>query len=112
MNPPAQLVTIAHTLRTRGEFNDALNASVQAIYADPTDPSAWYLRALVLADLGELDQALRSCERALVLDPGHLPARSTRAALLARLAAPEACTTTATASGHNAHRATTVPTAL
>jgi Flp pilus assembly protein TadD len=110
MSPSAPVLSSAHTLRTRGQLEDALSASVQAIHANATDPSAWYLRALVLADLGEVKQALLSCERALVLDPAHQPSQTIRLALLKRLEAPQAL-----AKGHPAssqHRATTTPTAV
>jgi tetratricopeptide (TPR) repeat protein len=111
MSPSAPLLSRAHALRTQGHLKDALSASVQAIHANPTDPSAWYLRALVLADLGEVKQALLSCERALVLDPEHQPSQTIRLALLARLEAPEALTQGHPASGHQPNRPT-VPTAL
>lgn len=113
MSPSAPLLSRAHALRTQGHLKDALSASVQAIHANPTDPSAWYLRARVLADLGEIEQALLSCERALVLDPAHQPSQTLRLALQARPTAVSAHE--ALAQGHpasNHRRATTVPTAL
>lgn len=81
MNPSAQLLTQAQVLKTSGDMLAALGATVEAIHADPRNPVAWHLRALVLVDLGELDQAALSCERALVLEPNHRPALATAQAL-------------------------------
>jgi tetratricopeptide (TPR) repeat protein len=58
-------------LRTKKDFQGALNAFTKAIQIDPNFSDAWRLRGLVYRDLSQMKEATADIERA-IQKPGTL----------------------------------------
>jgi serine/threonine-protein kinase len=69
------LVFLAHHLRQRGDWAEALAAANRAIEINPNYAQPYYYRGLVLRDEKDLPRAVAAFQRAIDLDPGHYLAR-------------------------------------
>ena len=81
----APAVHDAYVQIIRGNFEEALRLSDEAIAQNPTDADAHVARSLALASLGDNEAALASADMALTLDPASGAAYFARGTALLRM---------------------------
>jgi tetratricopeptide (TPR) repeat protein len=86
---PQILALRAQLLNDLGRFDEALEAAVQAITADPAQRDAWFAQGFALYMLERWPEAERTLDTLVELEPGYPNAAWLRAGLLARLHDPQ-----------------------
>jgi tetratricopeptide (TPR) repeat protein len=81
----APLVHDAYVQIIRGNFEEALKLSNEAIAKYPADPDAYVARSLALASLGDNEGALADAEHAIELDPASGAAYFAKGTALLRM---------------------------
>jgi tetratricopeptide (TPR) repeat protein len=78
-----EMTAIGAAFERRGDHQEALRATDEAIRINPKNPGAWHNRGLSLLGLGRREEAMSSLNEALRLDPDLGPAWQMRGAILA-----------------------------
>ena len=75
-NEVVGLLRKGRSYASRTRYKEAITYYEKALSLDPTNPEAWYLRAVVFIETGRNTEALADCEHAIMLNQNFADAWS------------------------------------